>query len=111
MGYLTGVRRPKGSRNKLAEKFLDDFYDIWQEEGRNALLKAARNSPARFIQVAAALIPQHFKFEHEHSIAGLSTEELRERLQEARARLIASGVELPGDAVPMLPKPAGFQRR
>jgi hypothetical protein len=50
----------------LAEKFLDDFYDIWQEEGRNPLLKAARNSPARFIQVAAALIPQHFKFEHEH---------------------------------------------
>jgi hypothetical protein len=67
---------------------------------RNALLRAARNSPARFIQVAAALIPQHFKFEHEHSIAGLSTEELRERLNEARARLLEAGVVIDAERYP-----------
>jgi hypothetical protein len=92
-GNIGGPGRPKGSRNKLAEKFLDDFYDIWQEEGIAALRKAARNSPARFIQVAAQLIPAHFKVEHEHTIAGLTPEELRAKVLEARAKLLDSGVD------------------
>src|SRR5262245_36101958 len=82
--------RPKGSRNKFAQQYIDDFYEVWQQEGKAALIKAARNSPARYIAVAAALIPQHFKFEHDHSIAGLSMEELRERLQETRVKLLES---------------------
>jgi hypothetical protein len=93
LGNIGGPGRPKGSRNKLAEKFLDDFYDIWQEEGIAALRKAARNSPARFIQVAAQLIPPHFKVEHEHTIAGLTPEELRAKVLEARAKLLDSGVD------------------
>src|SRR5215475_14413387 len=80
--------RPKGSRNKFAQQYIDDFYEVWQQEGKAALIKAARNSPARYIAVAAALIPQHFKVEVEHSIAGLSAEELRIKLLETRAKLI-----------------------
>ncbi len=87
--------RQLGSRNKLAQQYLDDSYKVWKEEGIDALRKCARNSPARYIAVMAALIPQHFKVEHERTIAGLSIEELREQLREAQARLIASGVELP----------------
>ena len=87
--------RPIGSRNKFATQYIDDFYTVWQEEGVEALRKAARKTPARYIAVAAALIPQHFKVEHEHTLAGLSVAELREKLVEARQRLIASGVELP----------------
>jgi hypothetical protein len=56
--------------------------------GIAALRKAARNSPARFIQVAAQLIPAHFKVEHEHTIAGLTPEELRAKVLEARAKLL-----------------------
>src|SRR5256884_1928104 len=41
-----------------------------------------------------ACSPQHFKFEHEHTIAALSPEEVRMRLAEARARLLDSGVDL-----------------
>ncbi len=76
------------------------YWQVSMAMSRNALLRAARNSPARFIQVAAALIPQHFKFEHEHSIAGLSTEELRERLNEARARLLEAGVVIDAESLP-----------
>jgi hypothetical protein len=86
--------RPLGSRNKFSQQYVEDFYEVWQQEGKSALIRAARQSPARYIAVAAALIPQHFKVEQEHTIAGLSVEELRERLQEARARLIAAGVDL-----------------
>jgi hypothetical protein len=68
--------RPLGSRNKFSLQFIDDFYQIWQEKGIEALRNAARRSPARFIAVAASLIPQHFKFEHEHKLNMLSDEEL-----------------------------------
>jgi len=61
MGNSGGPGRPKGSRNKFAQQYVEDFYQVWQEEGINALRNAARNSPARYIAVAAALIPQHFK--------------------------------------------------
>jgi uncharacterized protein DUF5681 len=106
--------RQKGSRNKFSEAFLQDFYLVWLEEGEQALRTAARKSPARYIAVAAALIPQHFKLEQEHTIAGLSVEELREKLAEARQRLIASGVELPvidGEVIDGKAGVAGQQRR
>src|SRR5258708_6772034 len=98
--------RPLGSRNKFSNQYIDDFYEVWQQEGKSALIRAARQSPARYIAVAAALIPQHFKVEQEHTIAGLSVEELRERLKEARARLIESGMgHLVIDADPVLTRP------
>jgi hypothetical protein len=106
--------RQKGSRNKFSEAFLQDFYLVWLEEGEQALRTAARKSPARYIAVAAALIPQHFKVEQEHTLAGLSVEELREKLAEARQRLIASGVELPvidGEVIDGKAGVAGQQRR
>jgi hypothetical protein len=82
--------RAVGSRHKLSAQYLDDSYRVWQEEGIDALRKCARNSPARYIAIMAQLIPQHFKVEHEHTLAGLSVEELSEKLAEARQRLIAA---------------------
>jgi hypothetical protein len=55
----------------------------------------AVKKPAQFCAMVAMLIPQHFKVEHEHTIAGLSVEELREKLVLARQQLIAAGVDLP----------------
>jgi hypothetical protein len=43
------------------------------------------------------LIPQYFRVEHDHTIAGLSPQELRDKLVEARARLLEAGVELGAD--------------
>jgi len=45
---------------------------FWQEEGIDALRTAAKRRLARFIQVAASLVPQHFKFVQEHKLVGLS---------------------------------------
>ncbi len=60
-----------------------------QEEGRTALLKAARQSPARYIAVAAALRPQHFKVEHELAIVSSNFALNSSR---GRAKLLDSGV-------------------
>ena len=40
-----GGGRKKGSRNKLAEQFIDP-HDEWQKNGRNALKRVAEDEPA-----------------------------------------------------------------
>ncbi len=50
--------RPKGSRNKIEEAFLRDFYEAWEAFGRPALLAAAWTKPHEFVKVAASLLPK-----------------------------------------------------
>ena len=50
--------RPKGSRNKLAEDFLDDVYQKWQQHGSKALETMATSEPGKFCQMAASLLPK-----------------------------------------------------
>ena len=45
-------------------------------------------------------MPQHFKFEHEHTVAALSPEEVRLRLAEARGKLLDAGIDL--EALPVV---------
>jgi hypothetical protein len=65
MRHDGGPGRPKGSRNKLAEKFIDDVHASWQVQGATALERMATESPSKYCALIAALIPQHFKLEHE----------------------------------------------
>src|SRR6476620_6557231 len=55
-GNPTG--RPKGSRNKLAEDFLTDAYQQWQQHGAKALETMATSEPAKFCQLVANLLPK-----------------------------------------------------
>ena len=50
--------RPKGSRNKLADDFLTDAYEQWQEHGAAALKAMATTEPAKFCQMVANLLPK-----------------------------------------------------
>ena len=50
--------RPKGSRNKLAEDFLTDAYQQWQQHGPKALETMATSEPAKFCQMVANLLPK-----------------------------------------------------
>ena len=50
--------RPKGSRNKLAEDFLTDAYQQWQQHGSKALETMATSEPAKFCQLVANLLPK-----------------------------------------------------
>jgi hypothetical protein len=68
--------RPKGSRNKLSEDFLRDICEIWDQHGKDALLTVAQNDPAKFVQVAASLIPKEMKIETVRRAAELSDDEL-----------------------------------
>ena len=52
----------------------------------------ATETPAKYCALIAALIPQHFKVEHDHTLM-LSEDELRARLLEIRQKLLDSDVD------------------
>jgi hypothetical protein len=60
--FLTGGKpgpgRPRGSRNLLAEDYLNDLRSVWSTHGRAALIAAAEQEPARFCQIFASLLPR-----------------------------------------------------
>jgi hypothetical protein len=56
----SGGGRPKGSRNKLSEDFISDYYQVWQERG----IEALREMPYKdFVKVGAYLIPKEVSAE------------------------------------------------
>jgi hypothetical protein len=59
--FLTGNNgggRQKGSRNKYATEFIDDFHADWQEGGIEVIKKVRQRSPEVYLRVAASLLPK-----------------------------------------------------
>ena len=52
-----GPGRPKGSRNRLAERFLDDLHQRWEKSGADALARMAKDDPGAFVKVVATTLP------------------------------------------------------
>jgi Family of unknown function (DUF5681) len=42
--------RPKGSRNKLANDFIDDLYQNWQRNGPAAIERMFQENPVAYVQ-------------------------------------------------------------
>ncbi|QBQ53831.1 DUF5681 domain-containing protein [Nitrosococcus wardiae] len=81
--------KPKGARNKLGEAFLCDLYADWQEHGRAVLSTVREQDPAAYLRIVASLLPreaQHHHFLDE--LQELSTEELRQKLEQVRQERI-----------------------
>ena len=55
--------RPKGSRNKLTDKFLKDALNAWKKNGKDALEIMATEKPADFAKMIATIIPKEEKVE------------------------------------------------
>ncbi len=50
--------RPRGARNKLTERFLEDVHAAWQEHGETALKTLAENDPGKLATIVAGLVPK-----------------------------------------------------
>ena len=73
-GNLNG--RPVGTRQAFSAGFLRDLAEVWSEEGRETMVKAARANPATFFAVCARLIGPEVKLTIEQSLPGnLSAED------------------------------------
>jgi hypothetical protein len=75
--------RPRGSRNRLSEKFLADFHAVWEDQGLEALQKVAESDPSTFVRVAASLLPRKLKLLH----IELSDEQLEAHITQLAADL------------------------
>lgn len=85
--------RAKGSRNKLAAAFIDDFYKDWQEKGSEAIAEVRENDPAAYLRVGASLIPKEFTLnENSDTAIDAMLDKLNdEQLDELVAGLVALG--------------------
>jgi hypothetical protein len=66
-----------GYRQAFSAGFLKDLAEVWQTEGRDALLRAAKTQPATFFAVCARLIPSDVKLTVEQSYGGLDVEDYK----------------------------------
>lgn len=62
--------RPKGSRNKLGEAFLDDIYQDYCRHGTEAIARVREEDPAAYLKLIAGIIrgvkdePTSSRFDH-----------------------------------------------
>ena len=59
--------RPKGSRDKLSEKFYREIAEDWVEHGADVIRAVREQQPATYLQVVSRLMPSS----HELSVASV----------------------------------------
>jgi hypothetical protein len=54
--------RPKGSRNRFAQAFVDDFLADWEKHGASTIKTVREKDPSVYLRVASTLLPKDFNF-------------------------------------------------
>lgn len=85
-GNNGGSGRPKGSRNKLAERFIDDLYAEWGTHGREAITAMREEKPGDFVKVVAGVIPKEMNL-RVGEFDDMSDDELARELASISAQL------------------------
>jgi len=99
--------RPKGTRNKLSQQFLDDLWAHWQGHGPSAIAELCDTNPYGYVKVVADLLPKDIKLTVH---AGERLERILEALEAATAPMIeATAVELGTGADPEPKQPAAVR--
>lgn len=71
--------RPKGSRNKLGEAFIEALHNDFQDHGAAVIAKVRDEKPDQYLKVIASLLPKEVKIVDERE---LSNDELLERIRQ-----------------------------
>ena len=56
--------RPKGSKNKITQKYLDRLWEHFKEHGNDVLDRVCRDRPDVYLKLVASLIPRDFDVKH-----------------------------------------------
>jgi hypothetical protein len=99
-GNALGKGRPRGARNKLASRVLQDLLEVWDEpiiegkaltRGKAALRTMSRERPSDFAKLYAGIMPREFWVE---SVATeLADDELELMIKMLRERLLTAPEE------------------
>lgn len=71
--------RPKGSRNKLGEAFIQDMYADWAENGVAAIQKMREERPHEYVKVVASILPKEVKIER---LDDMNDDDLAKRIRQ-----------------------------
>jgi hypothetical protein len=89
--------RQVGSRNRLAEKFLNDLYADWNEHGAKAIAEVREKYPTVYLRVVASVLPREMHVKNEGILQELSDEELNRLLSEVRGVVATRAPALSGE--------------
>ena len=103
--------RPKGSRNKLAQRVFDDILRHWNEsaggdlcKGQAALELLYREKPGEYLKLTASVLPKEFVFEN--AVTELDDEELDHMIEMLHERALSARQE---QALELKPEPKALR--
>ena len=85
--------RPKGSRNRLAEKLVADICADWEQHGAAAIKTVRVRDPGCYLRTAAAILPKELMVET--MTTGLTAEERAEMIAMLKQHLLTRQQEQP----------------
>jgi hypothetical protein len=86
--------RPKGSRHKLGEAFIQALYADFEEHGPRVIETVRTEKPDAYMKVVASLLPKEFKIE---TVSELTDEQLNARIAQLADVIhrVEGGIGLP----------------
>lgn len=72
--------RPKGSRNKLGEAFIEALKDDFEAHGKQAIVEVRETKPDQYLKVIASLMPKDVNLNITDDASEMSDDELANRI-------------------------------
>lgn len=85
---LNPAGRPKGSRHKLGEAFIQDMYAAWEEKGKDAIERVIAERPHEFIKSVASILPKEIEVKTT-AVQELSDDDIATMLVAVRSAVLA----------------------
>lgn len=86
--------RPKGSRNKLGEAFIEAMHDDFEQHGKEVIEVVRAEKPDQYLKVIASILPKELHVT-DTTLDGMSDDELIEFLAAVRAAKVGLGGKAP----------------
>lgn len=78
--------RPKGSRNKLGEAFLEDLLVSWEAQGPSVIQRVIAEKPEQYLKVVASLMPKDLNV-NLNQMGEMTDDQLIERMKKLDATI------------------------
>ena len=85
--------RPKGSRTKLGEAFVQDMYEAWQGAGPDVIARVMQEDPASFLRSMVAILPKEVEV-NVNKYDAMSDEQLRAQFLAALRDAQSLGIDI-----------------
>lgn len=90
---LNPAGRPKGSRNKFAEAFVNDFLKDWETHGSETIVRVREEDPSTYIRVSSTLLPKDFNINSQNEAA---LDKLLDQFDEDGIKQLLAGLQALG---------------